>query len=514
MKRSRAPIAMLLVLSLLLSGVFQNLVRGRRGLIVQQQASLSRLSGLDSFTLGLILGGLRGPLVIALWINVETQKTERDLQNVDTMIELIRMLQPEFDQVHIFEIWNKAYNLSVQMTSIPNKYATILDALDYAHRVDAERPDNINILTSIAEVYFNKLGTSSEKRVFTEHMMEETKASKRPSAPAGRSSVIRQQHESLLTPEGRIKPELLTPRLAVPLGEYNGAELQFLEPFSKAEGFPYGVPPLAMSYNYYRRAGALMRGSTQRHAQLSDSVTDSRAAIALRYWADSEDEEALRNECAAMGRKTPEARAGLEAVTADVAIGTRFPDTSEQTRQTVECAIFDFARAHDIAERSLVEYRRHIAEKMFSSEVSTFQSHLEEMQALADMTAGEHDYLRLLAAEGGLIPLKPGESPATLRQSATKSYELARDQFYRIMLLRYVDDYVTQRVYPRFTREKLGKVWTKQQLWQADPAIYPLLTQEVLAEAKQIKWKVLSVDVEEYLAYLARVETRLALLKK
>ena len=513
MKRGRMPIVVMLVLSLLLSGVLQSVVRGRRALIVQQQASLSRLSGLDSFTIGLILGGLRGPLVMALWINVETQKTDRDLQNIDTMIELIRMLQPEFDQVHIFQIWNKAYNISVQMTSIPNKYATILDALDYAKRVDAERPDNINILTSTAQVYFDKLGQSSEKRVFSERMMEETKASKRPTAVAGGSSVIRQKHESLLTPEGRLRPELLAPRLAVPFGEYNGAELQFLEPFSKADGFPYGVPPLAMAYNYYKRAGALMRGSTQRHAQLSDSVMDSRAAIALRYWAAMEDEEALRNECAAFGRKAPEGREGLEAVTADAAPGTPFPNATEKTRTTVEKALFGYSRAGEIAARSIIEYRQHIAEKMFSADASNYQSHIEEMQALAYMAAAEHDYLRLLAVEAKLIPLGSGESAAALRQSAKKSYELARDQFYRIMLLRYVDDYIALKLYPKVTREKLGTALTKQQLWQADPSIYPLLTKEVLAEAKSIKWRVLSVDVEEYLAYLDRVNTRLGLLK-
>ncbi|MFI5379124.1 MAG: hypothetical protein ACHRHE_07505 [Tepidisphaerales bacterium] len=513
MKRGQMPIVVLMVLSLALSGVLQSAVREKRGQIVQQQASLSRLSGVDSFTLGLVLGGLRGPLVMALWYNVENQKAERDLQNVDTMIELIRMLQPEFDQVHIFQMWNKAYNLSVQMTSLSNKYAVILDALDYGHRVDRERPDNINVLASFAEIYFNKLGQSSEKRVFTERMREETKASKRPRAPQGSSTVIRQRHDSLLTADGRILPELLTPRMAVPLGEYSGAELQFLEPFSKSGGFPYGVPPLAMAYNYYKRAGALMRGTTQRHAQLSDSVLDSRAAVALRFWAQSENEEALLSECAAVGRKPPEGRTGLDAVTADVAPGTQFADTSEKTQERVRQAIFGYARAHEIAVFAIAEYKRHIAEKMFASDVSNYRLHIEEVQALAFMAAADHDYLMLLAAEGKLIPLKTGESAEALRKSAKKSFELARDQFYRIMLLRYVDDAITKRVYPRFTQEKLGKVWTKDELWNADPAIYPLLRAEVMAEAKRMKVRTLGDDVEEYAAYLSRAETRLGLLK-
>ena len=156
MKRSRLPLVILLLAALLLNGMLQSLVRGKRDQIVPPRVSLSHLSGVDSFTMGLILGGLRGPLVIALWVSVENQRADRDLQNIDTMIELIRMLQPEFDPVHMFQIWNKAYNMSVQMTALSNKYAVILDALDYGRRVDDERPDNIHVLYSLADVYFQK----------------------------------------------------------------------------------------------------------------------------------------------------------------------------------------------------------------------------------------------------------------------------------------------------------------------------------------------------------------------
>ena len=98
------------------------------------------LSGMNSYSLALMLGGLRGPLVMVLWSKVENQKIDRDLEDVDTMIEWIRLLQPEFDTVHIFQIWNKAYNISALMASTASKYTTILDAIDYARRVDAEKP--------------------------------------------------------------------------------------------------------------------------------------------------------------------------------------------------------------------------------------------------------------------------------------------------------------------------------------------------------------------------------------
>ena len=67
---------------------------------------------MPSFATALLLGGLRGPLVMFLWPNSETSKREHHLEDVDTEIEWIRLLQPEFDTVHLFQIWNKAYATS------------------------------------------------------------------------------------------------------------------------------------------------------------------------------------------------------------------------------------------------------------------------------------------------------------------------------------------------------------------------------------------------------------------
>lgn len=132
------------------------------------------LDQLDGYTLGLLLGGLRGPLVMALWSTSEDQKSQRKLEDIDTKIEMIRLLQPEFDTVHLFQIWNKAYNLSVQMANLPGKYSTILDALDYAFNVRSERPENINIEAQIASVLFDKLGNSSEKAYYQARIREDT----------------------------------------------------------------------------------------------------------------------------------------------------------------------------------------------------------------------------------------------------------------------------------------------------------------------------------------------------
>ena len=177
--RSRLPIVIVLVAALLVAGGTRYWATGLRGgrTAAGERAAATEattLGQVDSFTLGLLLGGLRGPLVMALWTSSENQKSERDLADFDTKIELIRLLQPEFDTVHLFQIWNKAYNISVQMANLPNKYAVILDALDYAAKVDAERPDNINIQAAVAGIFFNKLGESSEKLYYRQRMRDET----------------------------------------------------------------------------------------------------------------------------------------------------------------------------------------------------------------------------------------------------------------------------------------------------------------------------------------------------
>jgi hypothetical protein len=180
---SRIPLVMLMVGSLVAASVWRNFaLRSQRdeSVIASGAGSLGQF---NSYTLGLLLGGLRGPLVMTLWSSSEAQKGERNLEDINTKIELIRLLQPEFDAVHLFQIWNKAYNLSVQMSNLPSKYATILDALAYA---DSAREDkaNINLESAVASIYFDKLGSASEKQYYRQRVRDETRA------PSGQTQIV------------------------------------------------------------------------------------------------------------------------------------------------------------------------------------------------------------------------------------------------------------------------------------------------------------------------------------
>src|SRR3954468_5338117 len=217
--KGRVATVIVLIAALIGSGLTRNLADYVRGApVVAASGSGRSLSGMNSYALALLLGGLRGPLVMFLWSSSESQKTENNLEDFDSKVEWIRLLQPEFDTVHIFQIWNKAYNISVKMTNLSNKYSTILDALDYAHNVDAEKPNDINIVSAIGGIYFDKFGNSAEKnyyrkRVRSETLPHSTDEAIRRHAPA----VRRTELDPILDKNFRVLPELLTPRLDPPL---------------------------------------------------------------------------------------------------------------------------------------------------------------------------------------------------------------------------------------------------------------------------------------------------------
>jgi hypothetical protein len=187
-KSGKPFIVILLICSLALAGVSRNWTWELReaaavdpllpstGVANGGNESTSSLSNMDSYALALLLGGLRGPLVMFLWSSSEAQKSAHDLEDFDTKVEWIRLLQPEFDTVHLFQIWNKAYNVSVQMSNLPNKYAAILDALDYAASVDRQRPDDIDITYAVAGIYGDKLGNSHEAPYYIQRVRQETRA--------------------------------------------------------------------------------------------------------------------------------------------------------------------------------------------------------------------------------------------------------------------------------------------------------------------------------------------------
>ncbi|HEV8377240.1 MAG TPA: hypothetical protein VGP99_00195 [Tepidisphaeraceae bacterium] len=517
MNRGRKSLVILLIISIIAVWAMRAIVYAQRQTLeVQRRAT--RLAGIDTFTLGLILGGLRGPLVMFLWTSIESQKIEKNLENIDTKIELVRMLQPQFMSVHIFQMWNKAYNLSVQVASLANKYSMILSALKYGRDVDAEQPDNINILVALGETYFQKLGSSAEKNYYIQRVRQDTLP-----RPAARRNLKQDvgwqvtQHDTLLDEKGFLLPNLIAPRADRPKPkpgstmEYDGSELQYLRQFNTPQegGFPYGVSPLALGYNYYKRGAAVQNTTGQKHLYTSDGVIDSRPGIVLRTWAEEEMERARRQEVICYGKPLPEERWDLEPLTASLSPSAKMPATDEKIRKAVAEALFEYRRASKVAAMAASDFEQHARNESFAENSYTYMYHIDTAKALSAMAAADGAFFNAMAAANGL-----SSNPAS-KAELTALYQKALDLYYFSLLRHDVEDEVAAAVYPRAMQLPAGQSLNKASVGQVDPKFYPAMYEATVAEyRRQGRSQALQEATSEYSGYLERARQRLGLLKR
>lgn len=492
---SRFLVVVVMIVALIGAGLTRNWADLVRGEPIVASSATGSLSGMNSYALALLLGGLRGPLVMFLWTSSEEQKTENDLQDFDSKVEWIRLLQPEFDTVHLFEIWNKAYNISVKMTTRANKYATILDALDYAHKVDLEKPNDINILSAIGGIYFDKLGSASEKAYYRQQVRNQTLPHRenlriRHDDPAAR----RTQLDPMLDEHFNILPDLYTPRgvrisdPSNPAIFYDGSDLQFLPQFNP---YPYGISPQALAYNYLKRAQLLQLIGNQRHAQLSDLVIDSRPALAIRGWADEEWEYGRRAELEAFGKPAaPGAdRLDFEFTAADFPLNSPIVD-----RAKFDEAVFEYGRAAMLCGVADKEFADHI--DRYKESESTYASHRLTVQAEQQLCQADHNYLAAMVTS-------PAQRPALLA-SAAKEYTRSLT-LYRLVILRYyVYDEIAAKIFPKGV--------TRQNITDQIPDL-GALTDKAITVMEQVRTKAaFEEDAGDYLKYMERTKTRLKLL--
>ena len=408
-------------------------------------AERGALSGMNSYSLALMLGGLRGPLVMVLWSKVENQKIDRDLEDVDTMIEWIRLLQPEFDTVHIFQIWNKAYNISALMASSATKYTTILDAIDYARRVDNDRPGDLNILDQLARVFGEKLGGPNvSERVFYRRQFREdsmTDANREKAYPEDTATYRRMglkffsgKNGPILDENDNIDARLLVPRIPRPANlvadaEWNdGSELQYLKPY---QPFPYGLSPLALGFNYAKRAQIVMHATGQKPLQLSPTVLDSYPGLLLKIWAEREQDRGVSFEARAFGKDADEKSPPAVAVDSP-------PNATPANRRLEDAAIYSYGLSSRLCGDALGEYERHLANTEYVNPAMSYASHLTELRALKLMTLADWQYAQSFAA---------GAQRGQLFNDAAASYRRALTAYERIVLTFHVEAAIIPKVF-------------------------------------------------------------------
>ena len=551
MKTGRAGIVVVMIVALALSGFARDWSRQlRRSSDVTDAPESQSLANMNSFALALLLGGLRGPLVMILWTSSENQKNERNLEDFDTQVEWIRLLQPEFDSVHIFQMWNKAYNISVQMASVGNKYTTILDAIDYGRRVLAQRPNNINMVYGIASLYFDKLGTASEKQYYKHRVRAESFPDVRVSVPKERAAELaaamrtiyldpvdaprrndwatqaardgrittnaliahtlqktlnvtvepvepkvlgpgerRVRLDPKLNLDGTMMPALLQTKATRPANAPADPEFNDgseLQYLREYKSFPYGLSPFALGYNYHKQAQVLGSVGKQRHVNLSDVVVDSRPGLALKSWSEDELDRGRRLELWSFNLEVPEERRDMEVPTANVAV-----DAPLTSRPVIDEAIYSYDLGANLVDRALVEYERHL--RSFDTNLGTYQAHIDTMRGQQALMRGDCDYLKAMLATGA--------ERQTHLQSAAEHYRDAIALNFYVILRYYMNDQLAPMILPPgTTRNDLTKIPRDQ---------YPVMYQKMKDLIAQAQFDVDSEDRSDYERYVDRAQMRL-----
>ncbi|MDB5303237.1 MAG: hypothetical protein JWM97_786 [Phycisphaerales bacterium] len=446
--RGRLGTVAVMIVSLLCAGWLKQAAMTRQAAAVAGPAGApqarSTLGNMNSFALALLLGGLRGPLVMFLWSTSESQKADKDLEDFDTKVEWIRLLQPEFDTVHIFQIWNKAYNISVLMASPASKYAVVLEALEYARSVDEERPGNINILHSVSNVYSGKLGATNlpecpfYMRQFREESMD---PELRKQAYADDEKGFRKigKKGPLLGADNRLLPALVTPVRTRPAGlaaasEWNdGSSLQYLKPYGE---FPYGVSVLAMSYNYAKRAEVAMNVEGQKPLQISPMVIDSRPALELKAWGEEEARRARAFEARAFGIAAPVWSEQVDMALAQIPVNAKVVDAA-----ALKGAVATYDLAIRLAKDARREYLRHLANPEYAGRYATYRSHLDDVTGMELVCTADRDYLAAMSVTdpAGRAKLLRGAQDSG---GVAAEYARAMTRFERTVLEYYTDDSV------------------------------------------------------------------------
>jgi hypothetical protein len=507
-RRVNVATVVVLILSLVVAGVMRQLAisfQEKHSPFSRRTTSAggSSLAGMDTYALALLLGGLRGPLVMILWAQSESQKADRDLEGINTQIEWIRRLQPEFDTVHVFQMWNKAYNLSVQMVGLANKYSTILDALDYGKSVDAERPDNMNILKEIARIYGDKLATSNpEKYYYRDRIRRESKWHEQGATTAGQRGTPgfqRLAHDPVLDRDGNILPELLKPTRAVDPNakgdQYDGSELQFLKRY---EPFPYGVSPVALGYNYHKRAQVLWTNDKQKPLQVSESVVDSQPALGLKSWTEEEFERARRMELGAMGLKVPPERVDMEVPSASHAPGAPLKDASHLAEM-----LYSFDMTGRLAGDAIAEYERHLANPEFVTKRMMYASHIDTLSTMRAVSSADADYVRAIQS-------KDPQEKAKLLASAARHYHESIRMAGLTAIRYYTGDGLAAKILPAgVTRANIGTGPLGAKTQVTDEDVLHLLDALHAEARKPTSGDMNEEDRQEYMRYVERATERL-----
>jgi hypothetical protein len=169
-------ILVLLGLSLLVRGTFFRIDKKSRQEVEQSQALALTLDGraklheltelqqgdkeLGGAAVQLLLTGSRGLAVSALWNSAIEKQKKQEWNELDIAVDSITKLQPHFTAPWLFQSWNLAYNVSVEMDRLNDMYFYIARGIGVLAEGESVNRNNPDLRYNVAFYYQNKFGVS------------------------------------------------------------------------------------------------------------------------------------------------------------------------------------------------------------------------------------------------------------------------------------------------------------------------------------------------------------------
>ncbi|HVK09186.1 MAG TPA: hypothetical protein VM597_10455 [Gemmataceae bacterium] len=108
----------------------------------------------------LLLTGSRGLAICALWNNAIEKQRKQEWNELDISVDSITKLQPHFTAPWLFQSWNLAYNVSVEMDRLNDMYFYIARGVSIIAKGESLNRNNPDLRWNIGFYYQNKFGVS------------------------------------------------------------------------------------------------------------------------------------------------------------------------------------------------------------------------------------------------------------------------------------------------------------------------------------------------------------------
>jgi hypothetical protein len=108
----------------------------------------------------LLLTGSRGLAVCALWLNAYDKQRKQEWNELDISVDSITKLQPHFSAPWLFQSWNLAYNVSVEMDRLNDMYFYIARGISILAEGESLNRNNPDLRWNVGFYFQNKFGVS------------------------------------------------------------------------------------------------------------------------------------------------------------------------------------------------------------------------------------------------------------------------------------------------------------------------------------------------------------------